>query len=245
MSQTTPTTDATLYRNTDTLGSTTYIATREEWEAELREYLVGCYREDQLTADPDADDVTEEAYIEWALDQGLIEADAEDVARYQRLVTPPAAGDYVATLTDDSGTETETIRATSDDEAIALATAWAEELLGAAEYGPGGGTSSGRLTVMQDDRRVYADGVDVEIAADEDELIRQAGGDPRCAHDWQPGEGGLDENPGVWGIGGAAILSRERCARCGVIRDTIHGDVDAPNRNGVTYHAADGRESEE
>ena len=40
-------------------------------------------------------------------------------------------------------------------------------------------------------------------------------------HDWQSPEwlGGCEENPGVWGHGGGAII-REVCARCGVYRRT-------------------------
>lgn len=44
-------------------------------------------------------------------------------------------------------------------------------------------------------------------------------------------EGGLRENPGVWGIGGSAIALREHCAKCGLKRRRIIGDVDRPSRN--------------
>ena len=44
-------------------------------------------------------------------------------------------------------------------------------------------------------------------------------------------EGGCRENPGVWGIGGAAISLRQHCKRCGQGRRRIVGDVDRPSRN--------------
>lgn len=63
----------------------------------------------------------------------------------------------------------------------------------------------------------------------------------RCIrHRWAR-RGGLAENPGVWGIGGAAILIREECAQCGVIRKKVVGDVDRPTRNhGWRLFEADG-----
>jgi len=44
-------------------------------------------------------------------------------------------------------------------------------------------------------------------------------------------EGGLRENPGVWGISGAAIAMRQHCQHCGVSRRRVFGDVDTPSRN--------------
>lgn len=52
-------------------------------------------------------------------------------------------------------------------------------------------------------------------------------------HRWHRPEslGGCRENPGVWGIGGAAIRIVEECARCGIRRGCVIGDVDKPSRN--------------
>lgn len=50
-------------------------------------------------------------------------------------------------------------------------------------------------------------------------------------HRWEPAPGGCRENPGVWAIGGAAILIRHRCAVCGAERECIVGDVNVPSRN--------------
>lgn len=50
-------------------------------------------------------------------------------------------------------------------------------------------------------------------------------------HAWTAAPGGCKENPGVWGIGGAAILFRHVCSRCGAERESVVGDVDSPSRN--------------
>lgn len=44
-------------------------------------------------------------------------------------------------------------------------------------------------------------------------------GDDPDDHEWtSEGEGGCDENPGVWSTGGTGLVSRDRCARCGLQR---------------------------
>ena len=60
---------------------------------------------------------------------------------------------------------------------------------------------------------------DVDVAPNHDALIRAAGGDTSCDHDWTgEGEGGCDENPGVWSTGGTSVMFRRRCQHCGLIR---------------------------
>jgi len=60
---------------------------------------------------------------------------------------------------------------------------------------------------------------DVDVAPNEDALIRAAGGDTSCPHDWTgEGEGGCDENPGVWSTGGTSMVYRSHCRHCGLIR---------------------------
>lgn len=83
---------------------------------------------------------------------------------------------------------------------------------------------------------------DVEVEADEDEMIRAAGGDPNCRHDWTAeGEGGCDENPGVWSTGGTSMMYREHCRRCGIIRTVCDpGSQRNPGeRTTVTYELPD------
>lgn len=56
---------------------------------------------------------------------------------------------------------------------------------------------------------------------------------PKCTetrHSWTR-SGGCRENPGVWGIGGAAISITETCEHCGCERTKVVGDVDKPSRN--------------
>ena len=60
---------------------------------------------------------------------------------------------------------------------------------------------------------------EVDIEPNHDALIRVAGGDTSCGHDWTgEGEGGCDENPGVWSTGGTSMLFVRHCTRCGLIR---------------------------
>jgi hypothetical protein len=51
-------------------------------------------------------------------------------------------------------------------------------------------------------------------------------------HKWTR-KGGCKENPGVWGIGGAAISITETCERCNMVRDKVTGDVE---KNGNRNH---------
>lgn len=51
----------------------------------------------------------------------------------------------------------------------------------------------------------------------------------KSRHKWtSEGCGGCKENPGVWSIGGTAILCRKRCVHCGLIRSDCHA---GSNRN--------------
>ena len=69
--------------------------------------------------------------------------------------------------------------------------------------------------------------------------------EPECSEDereWQsPYElvGGLEENPGVWGMGGAQLRCEEVCAHCGMRRTTVTENTqnDIPER--VSYRPAD------
>ncbi len=59
----------------------------------------------------------------------------------------------------------------------------------------------------------------VDIEPDHDHLIREAGGDPQCDHDWtSEGEGGCDSNPGVWSTGGTSHSFASHCRVCGLQR---------------------------
>jgi hypothetical protein len=59
----------------------------------------------------------------------------------------------------------------------------------------------------------------IEIEPNHRSLIKAAGGNPDCDHDWSSeGEGGCDENPGVWSTGGTTLVFRDHCDHCGIIR---------------------------
>jgi len=70
---------------------------------------------------------------------------------------------------------------------------------------------------------VDSDSYTVQIDADHDRLIRDAGGDADCDHDWtSEGEGGCIENPGVYSRGGTTISTSDHCRKCGLHRDILH-----------------------
>lgn len=101
-----------------------------------------------------------------------------------------------------------------------------------------------RVTVEREEEESH----DIDVPTDHAALIRDAaridgyesadvcGVDPDD-HDWtSEGEGGLDENPGVWSIGGTAIVVREHCRRCGLHRRVHYaGSQRNPGEASETY----------
>ncbi len=80
----------------------------------------------------------------------------------------------------------------------------------------------------------------VEVEPDHVALIRAAGGDPDCDHEWtSEGEGGCDENPGVWSHGGTAMTFASHCRICGLHRvEHATGSQRNPGEHDtVTYEA--------
>jgi hypothetical protein len=49
--------------------------------------------------------------------------------------------------------------------------------------------------------------------------------EPKCVeakHKWTfEGEGGCDENPGVWSMGGTMLVFYSRCLFCGITREEV------------------------
>ena len=76
----------------------------------------------------------------------------------------------------------------------------------------------------EDHTTELADGAcTVEIAPNHNALIDAAGGDVDCEHEWSSeGEGGCDENPGVWSAGGTAMMFVAHCTKCGLRRTEHH-----------------------
>lgn len=71
------------------------------------------------------------------------------------------------------------------------------------------------------------------VADDDGEIIDSGSGfiehkidEPPCLesdHDWtSEGEGGLDENPGVWSLGGTAMCFISHCRNCGLKKTEVH-----------------------
>lgn len=136
----------------------------------------------------------------------------------------------------EQGGHTEILDCSSLEKAVELG----EKLLQDGDWGdPTDENYGGWVTatvVETDDEGNHVDSVSIAVLLTPKE--------PDCDHDhyeheWSSeGEGGCDQNPGVWGIGGAAILVREHCIHCGVIREEITGDTNPPNcgnRNCVRY----------
>ena len=78
--------------------------------------------------------------------------------------------------------------------------------------------------VDADGNVVDHDYIDVEVPPNHAALIRRAThgvgcGDSPDDHDWTgEGEGGCTENPGVWSVGGTAMVFKAHCTRCGLHR---------------------------
>jgi hypothetical protein len=130
------------------------------------------------------------------------------------------------------------------DEARARAEKRLERWVQDGEYGDEGASVSARCTIRDETGEVLDEiHTHVEIEPDHDALIRAAGGDLTCEHDWtREGEGGCTENPGVWSVGGTALVFASHCRKCGLHRRerTIGSYCNNPGKHDtVTYHQPD------
>ncbi len=117
------------------------------------------------------------------------------------------------------GSETKGFEAESadDDRCEAEAREWCE----GGEWGDSGAVVTVWYELFENDadESVSEGRVEVEIEANHDAMIRAAGGDTECDHDWtSDGEGGCDENPGVWSTGGTSMTFASHCRTCGLHR---------------------------
>lgn len=100
----------------------------------------------------------------------------------------------------------------------------AQDYVSSGDWGEDGGSISvcaWRIGIDADGDSVPVDedSHEVDIEPDHDALIRAAGGDADCDHDWTAeGEGGCDENPGVWSTGGTSMVFHTHCKKCGLHR---------------------------
>jgi hypothetical protein len=107
-----------------------------------------------------------------------------------------------------------------DYESLAAINAACDEWVEGGEWGVEGAAVGVRWTLYGDDGDEIRSGSHTtEIEPDHDSLIRAAGGDTDCDHDWtSEGEGGCAENPGVWSTGGTSLVIRDHCRHCGLER---------------------------
>lgn len=135
------------------------------------------------------------------------------------------ARQYTVKMRDDQSHEIEKfeIEAGTEDEqdaaALTRAREYAEDWAREGEWGDDGAVVTVRYILSDDNSEWPEESIGVEIEPDHDALIRAAGGDASCVHAWTgEGEGGCDENPGVWSLGGTAISISEHCTQCGLHR---------------------------
>lgn len=129
----------------------------------------------------------------------------------------------------EEGGHSEYLDATDMDEAVDMA----EELARGGDWGIGGASISVWVSETDEDgNEIDRRNLTVEIEPDHASLIRAAcrdaysdkwehccGDDPED-HDWtSEGEGGLDENPGVWSTGGTSMSFASHCRKCGLHRN--------------------------
>lgn len=140
---------------------------------------------------------------------------------------------------EDGGSETTTIPADDLDQLRHEADEATHDWLRDGEWGTDGARVSGRWEALDDDGETLTDddgeevggGVEVAIEPDHAAKIKAACGgrhtaeSERCCgtdpddHDWTgEGEGGLRENPGVWSVGGTAMVFKAHCRVCGLHR---------------------------
>lgn len=117
------------------------------------------------------------------------------------------------------GSETVEIEAATLEDAVTEGEERTRGWTSEGDYGHDGASIEAWWVLEEDGEEVKRGCVTVEIEPDHDYLIRRAGGDPGCDHDWtSEGEGGCSENPGVWSCGGTAMRSSSHCRCCGLIR---------------------------
>ncbi len=140
-----------------------------------------------------------------------------DERQYTVRMSEDCGGSQTITITIPAGTVE-----VQDAQAIAEAEEELRDWIRDGDYGHDGASVSARYTLSDDEYEWPGKSVEVDIEPDHDYLIRQAGGDIECEHDWtSEKEGGIDENPGVWSIGGTTMKFSSHCRVCGLHRIEI------------------------
>ena len=165
-------------------------------------------------------------------------ADVRPERTYTVTLSDESGSDYDLTLTVDAGTEHE-----QDAEAERVADEAADEWVRGGEWGHDGACVTCYVEIEDARYQWRRRSITVEIEPDHRALITAAcddtwdedgrqiagcGADPDD-HEWAAdGEGGCDENPGVWSTGGTSLAVRRHCRRCGLQR---HESYAGPQRN--------------
>jgi hypothetical protein len=129
---------------------------------------------------------------------------------------------------EDGGTDEAIIHAETLGDAIRKARAALREWIEDGEWGDDGASVWGAWELSREDdsgeKIVMETGaMTVDIEPDHERLMREAGAPDDCDHDWtSEGEGGCDENPGVWATGGTSMTFASHCRKCGLHRTEHH-----------------------
>lgn len=143
-------------------------------------------------------------------------------ARKLGLITTPAV--FTATLRDGGGS-THTVTGEDADDLRDGVQDEADEWVRDGSWGDDGASVDVWWTITDEDGdEIDTGSVTVEVEPDHDAMIRAAGGDTDCDHEWEATyeqEGGCKENPGVWSTGGTTISMSDHCVHCGLLRKRI------------------------
>ena len=125
---------------------------------------------------------------------------------------------YILEMRDDSDADED--REFDDRPTAEEITEACEEWVSGGDWGSDGAAVTVWWSLLDDDaEEIDSDSEVVMVAPDHDALIKAAGGNASCDHDWSSeGEGGCSENPGVWATGGTSMVFRSHCTHCGLIR---------------------------
>ena len=109
-----------------------------------------------------------------------------------------------------------------DEEARRQAVQIVKDWIMDGDWGDEGASVLAWYTLEDEERTFPRTRVTVAIPPNEEALMRLAGADPDCEHEFTAeGEGGCDENPGVYALGGTRYSSRSHCKHCGLIRTKV------------------------
>jgi len=133
---------------------------------------------------------------------------------------------YYLNLRDGQCDEDREIEADTIEQAVASIDDEADDWCSDGEWGDDGAAIEiyWKLYADEDQTEELDEGsCTITIEPNHDALIKAAGGDVDCDHEWSSeGEGGCDENPGVWSTGGTSMVFVSHCTQCGLRRRENH-----------------------